>query len=80
MNILESQTTLHVEQGQVQWHAEASTLGLPPGSWPQEIVMTMDDGDGALVTLTRTRSVGGEDLMAVIYTSNTGHELHVLND
>lgn len=81
MKIHESQVHRHTDHGQVQFIGEASLLGLAPGIWPTEIQMSF--GADETVTFQRTRNVGHEDLVAVVYTeydSGDYWQLHVLND
>lgn len=81
MLIHESQTTRSTDHGQVQFVAEASALGMKPGEWPTEIQMTCA-GDEVIV-FQKDRSVGNEDLIALVYVeydSGSYDELHILND
>lgn len=81
MKIHEGQTTRQTDHGQVQFVAEASTLGLKPGEWPSEIEMSY--GADETVTFLRARAVGHEEVIAVVYVEyDTGDywNLHVLND
>lgn len=81
MQIHESQVSRQTTDGKVQFIGEASTLGLAPGEWPQEV--TLDFGNDETVTFSKAGHVGSDDLVAVIYTGRLDGkwvELHILND
>jgi len=53
---------------------EASTLGLPPGTWPKMVFYSHQ-----IWKRWDTVTSNGE-ITAVIYTNNKLEELHILND
>jgi hypothetical protein len=65
----------------IEFHAEASTLGLAPGEWPDLIAVLNDDNEGFL--FVRGGSLQGWDgeFSGFMYHSNsTGRKLTVFND
>jgi hypothetical protein len=58
---------------------DASTAGLKPGEWPQMIRVESDDQGSRTYFRMRFDSKLGE-VTGARYTSNTGHELVIIND
>ena len=60
---------------------EASTIGLPPGEWPDFIAVVDDANTGFLFGPEKKNETYGEDLTGVRYFSRVGSvELLVVND
>jgi hypothetical protein len=59
--------------------AEASTLGLPPGEWP-EFISVVDDSNSGFLFQLQGPDMRGAVLAGYRYQSKAGHRLLVLND
>ena len=62
---------------------DASTLGLPPGAWPRELLIEVQDGDGHHVSYQRfnlTTDAAGTVVLSCTYTNIDGHVLELVND
>ena len=80
MKISQDQMVEMFDEESDKFYEEASTLGLAPGEFPPSIEAQWD---GKTVTFFKGQNVmdqGGEDLVAVVYKTSSGLELHILND
>lgn len=75
------QTSLvpHPSGDKMMLAAEASTLGLKPGEWPDFISVINSAGEGLLFQRERPSRTGGE-FDGYWYVTQHGTYLHVLND
>ena len=62
--------------------AEASTLGLKPGEWPDFIAITDDDRQGFLVQKAEPEITQNGDVLYFTYRDRTGRlpPVHIFND
>lgn len=60
--------------------AEASTIGLGPGEWPDFITVVITDGDNGVLFHKSYPEMGGGDIQSYIYSSNSGARLIIHND
>lgn len=81
ITIPEAMLHRQTDHGQVQFVGEASSIGLKPGEWPQELHMITPAGE--VFTFQRSRKVGHDEIVAMVYIEfNSGDywQLHILND
>ncbi len=60
--------------------AEASTLGLAPGNWPDFISVVDDSGSGYLFRRQTKKIMNGDDFGGYCYVASKGETLIVFND
>lgn len=73
-NVSENQTVF----SNGKYIAEASTLRLPPGVWPDEIYLTGVNKSHVFYKHEKLQTFG--ELYGYLYKTVDGLELHVLND
>ena len=63
------------------YYAEASTLGLPPGEWPDTIQLEFLIGSTTILTRGQPiRDESGEDFFGYVYYHDKGLSLKIYND
>ena len=65
-------------QDYIDFRTEASTLGLAPGEWPEELVVI--DGPHTLTARFESGHYDLDGLLHVLYVDQKGHRFIVYND